>query len=122
VTNGLFDASRHFDLARMPELFCGFSRRAAEAPTRYPVACAPQAWAAGSVFMLLQACLGLDVDALASTVHVSDARLPLFLEHLQLDNVAVGDAHLDLRFERQRDGVGVDILERRGSVAVVSVK
>ena len=122
VLQGLFDASHHFDLARLPELFCGFSRRASEAPTRYPVACAPQAWAAGAAFMLLQASLGLEVDALASTVHVSDARLPTFLEHVQLDNVAVGDARLDLRFERQRDGVGVDILERRGSVAVVSVK
>ena len=37
--------------------------RAGEGPTLYPVACAPQAWAAGSVFLLLQACLGLDIDA-----------------------------------------------------------
>jgi glycogen debranching enzyme len=122
VMHGLFDASRHFDLARMPELFCGFSRRAVEAPTRYPVACAPQAWAAGAAFMLLQACLGLDVDALQSTVNVSDARLPPFLDHVQLTNVAVGDERLDLRFEREHDGVGVEIVDRRGSVAVVSVK
>jgi glycogen debranching enzyme len=122
VMHGLFDASRHFDLARMPELFCGFSRRAVEAPTRYPVACAPQAWAAGAAFMLLQACLGLDVDALQSTVNVSDARLPPFLDHVQLTNVAVGDERLDLRFERQHDGVGVEIVDRRGSAAVVSVK
>ena len=69
-----------------------------------PVACAPQAWAAGAVFMLLQACIGLEVDALASTVHISNSRLPLFLDHLQLENVAVGDARLDLRLQRQRDG------------------
>ena len=122
VMHGLFDASRHFDLARMPELFCGFTRRMGEGPTHYPVACSPQSWAAGAVFMLLQACLGLDVDALASTVHISNARLPLFLDHLQIDSVAVGDARLDLRLQRQRGGVGVDILERRGSVAVVNVK
>ena len=122
VMHGLFDASRHFDLARMPELFCGFSRRASEGPTRYPVACAPQAWAAGAVFMLLQACLGLDVDAVASTVNIANARLPHFLDHLQLENVAVGDARVDLRLHRQRDGVGVDVLERRGAVSVVNVK
>jgi glycogen debranching enzyme len=122
VMHGLFDASRHFDLARMPELFCGFSRRASEGPTRYPVACAPQAWAAGSVFMLLQACLGLDVEAATSTLRIANARLPLFLDHLQLENVAVGDARVDLRLQRQRDGVGVDVLERRGAVAVVNVK
>ena len=121
VMHALFDASRHFDLARMPELFCGFTRRPGEGPTHYPVACAPQAWAAGAVFMLLQACLGLEVDALGSTVRISDARLPLFLDHLQLENVAVGDARLDLRLQRHHDGVGVDVLERRGSVAVVSV-
>src|ERR687895_137486 len=86
VATGLFDASRHFDLARMPELFCGFTRRAGEGPTHYPVACAPQAWAAGSVFMLLQACIGLEVDARASTLHISNARLPLFLDHLELEN------------------------------------
>jgi glycogen debranching enzyme len=122
IIHGLFDASRHFDLARMPELFCGFTRRSGEGPTHYPVACAPQAWAAGAVFMLLQACLGLEVDARASTLHISNARLPLFLDHLELENVAVGDARLDLRLQRQRDGVGVDILDRRGSVAVVNVK
>jgi hypothetical protein len=72
--------------------------------------------------MLLQACLGLEVDARASTLHISHARLPLFLDHLELENVAVGDARLDLRLQRQRNGVGVDILERRGSVAVVNVK
>jgi glycogen debranching enzyme len=121
VMQGLFDASHHFDLARMPELFCGFTRRPGEGPTHYPVACAPQAWAAGAVFMLLQACIGLDVDAKASTVHISNARLPPFLEQLQLENVAVGDARLDLRLQRQRDGVRVDVLERRGPVAVVSV-
>ena len=46
------------DLHRLPELFCGFPRRPGEGPTLYPVACAPQAWAAGAVFMLLQAALG----------------------------------------------------------------
>ena len=122
VMHGLFDASRHFDLARMPELFCGFTRRTGEGPTRYPVACAPQAWAAGAVFMLLQACIGLHVDGPTSTLHISNARLPLFLDHLQLENLAVGEARIDLRLQRQRDGVGVDVLERRGAVAVVNLK
>ena len=121
VMHGLFDASRHFDLARMPELFCGFTRRPDEGPTHYPVACSPQAWAAGAVFMLLQACLGLEIDALESTVRISNARLPPFLDHLELENVAVGDARLDVRLQRQGDGVEVDILERRGSVSVAQV-
>ena len=47
------------DSHRLPELFCGFSKRPEQAPTLYPVACAPQAWAAGAVFLLLQSCLGM---------------------------------------------------------------
>ena len=119
IVEGLFDASRNFDLARMPELFCGFSRRRGEGPTHYPVACAPQAWAAGAVFMLLEACLGLEIDALASSVRFSNARLPDFLDHVQLENVAVGDARIDVRLEREHGGVAVEVLGRRGSVSVV---
>ncbi len=59
VLQGLFDASRFMSLNRLPELFCGFARRPAEKPTLYPMACAPQAWASASPFLLLQACLGL---------------------------------------------------------------
>src|SRR5262245_63172137 len=63
VLGGMMDASIFFDLHRLPELFCGFPRRPGEAPTLYPVACAPQAWASGAVFLLLQACFWLDVFA-----------------------------------------------------------
>jgi glycogen debranching enzyme len=62
VLHGLFEASTFVDLHRLPELFCGFERRPCEGPTRYPVACLPQAWAAGSPFLLVQAILGLTVD------------------------------------------------------------
>jgi glycogen debranching enzyme len=122
VMNAIFDASRHFDLARLPELFCGFSRRPGEGPTRYPVACAPQAWAAGAVFMLLQACLGLEADAATGSIHLENARLPLFLDQLRIDNLAVGDARLDVQIRRQRHGVDVEVLDRHGSVSVVNVK
>src|ERR1700693_791286 len=61
VLTGLFDSSMFFESHRLPELFCGFSRSPGRGPTLYPVACAPQAWAAGAVFLLLQSCLGLSV-------------------------------------------------------------
>ncbi|MFN2417867.1 MAG: glycogen debranching N-terminal domain-containing protein [Candidatus Limnocylindria bacterium] len=122
VMEGLFDASRHFDLARLPELFCGFSRRPAEGPTHYPVACAPQAWASGAVFMLLQACLGLETDGAARTLRFDHARLPAFLDHLEIENLPVGDATMDLRLEPQPQGVAVEVLRRRGAVEVIAVK
>ncbi|MBC7105509.1 MAG: amylo-alpha-1,6-glucosidase, partial [Firmicutes bacterium] len=59
LATGLYEASLHFPYNRLPELFCGFTRRAIGGPVRYPIACDPQAWAVGSIFHLLQALLGL---------------------------------------------------------------
>jgi len=122
IMGGLFEASRHFDLMRLPELFCGFTRRDGEAPTLYPVACSPQAWASGAPFMMLQACLGLEVVASEHKVTFNHARLPAFLDHLTIENLPVGEGRIDLRVERQRTGVGVNIQRRRGEVEVVTLK
>ncbi|MGH2357980.1 MAG: amylo-alpha-1,6-glucosidase [Candidatus Limnocylindria bacterium] len=122
ILGGLFDASRHFDLARLPELFCGFTRSPGEGPTHYPVACSPQAWAAGAVFMLLQACLGMETDAPAGALRLTHGRLPSWLDELRIENVPVGLARVDLLLERQPQGVGVDVLRREGSVEVVAVR
>jgi glycogen debranching enzyme len=120
ILGGLFDASRQFELARMPELFCGFTRRDGEGPTRYPVACAPQAWAAGAIFMLLQAALGMAIDAPAGCVRFANPQLPAFLDEVTIRRLRVGDGSVDLRFGRTGDSVAVEVLRRRGSVEVVS--
>jgi glycogen debranching enzyme len=122
ILASLFDASRHFDLARLPELFCGFTRRPGEGATRYPVACSPQAWAAGSVFMLLQAAMGLEIDAPASEVRFRHARLPDFLDQVVISGLRVGTASVDLAVERQSVGVGVRVLQRDGEVEVIGLK
>jgi glycogen debranching enzyme len=54
IIGEIYAAASHFQM-RLPELFCGFDREAGEGPIAYPVACLPQAWAAGSVFLMLQA-------------------------------------------------------------------
>src|SRR4030095_14180673 len=87
VLRGLFEASLHFDLHRMPELFCGFRQRSNEGPTLYPVACAPQAWAAGAVFLLLQACLGLEIDATKMRICLERPELPESLEQVTIRNL-----------------------------------
>ena len=68
---------------RLPELFCGFYRRDGEGPVPYPVACSPQSWSAASVFLLLQAILGMKIDAVASRLFLSSA--PVLPEFLGLD-------------------------------------
>jgi glycogen debranching enzyme len=120
ILAGLFDASRQFDLARMPELFCGFTRRDGEGPTRYPVACAPQAWAAGAVFVLLQASLGMEIDAPAGRIAFRNPRLPAFLDDVTVRRLRIGTGSVDLCFERAATGVEVRVLRRRGSLEVVS--
>src|SRR5437773_749862 len=118
VLTALFDASLFFDLHRLPELFCGFARRAGEGPTLYPVACAPQAWAAGAAFLLLQACLGLSIDAARARVTFSDAVLPPWLDWVRISNLRVGDETLDLIVERQRRGDGVTVSRAGGGIEV----
>jgi glycogen debranching enzyme len=121
VLTGMFDASLFVDLHRMPELFCGFPRRAGQGPTLYPVACAPQAWSAATVFMLLQACLGMRIEATLRRIFFSHPLLPESLQEVELFGLRVGDASIDLRLERHDHDVGVNVLRRDGDVEVVAV-
>jgi len=99
VMGDLFRASRYFGL-RMPELLCGFQRRPGEPPIAYPVTCMPQAWAAGSPFLMLQACLGLSIDARRREVRVVRPTLPHGLDSLAVDRLEVAGAEVSLVFQR----------------------
>jgi glycogen debranching enzyme len=122
VLTGLFDATLFLDLTRMPELFCGFPRRTGEGPTLYPVACAPQAWSAASVFLLLQACLGLQISASEGRVLFASPMLPPFLGAVRVQGLRVGSARVDLQLHRHPEDVGVQVLRRDGDVDVVVAK
>ncbi len=106
----------------MPELFCGFDREPGEGPVPYPVACAPQAWAAGAVFLLLQGCLGLGIDAVERQIWFHQPRLPSFVPELRITNLVVGAASVDLHLVRHGDDVGINVLRRVGDVSVVMAK
>jgi len=106
VLNECFAAAMHFGL-RMPELFCGFRRTTGEPPVGYPVACLPQAWSSGAVFMLLQACLGLRIDGLRREIHVDRPELPPGIDRLAIERLCIGDEHVGLVFERRGDRVEV---------------
>jgi glycogen debranching enzyme len=119
---GLFDASRFLELHRLPELLCGFPRRPGEGPTLYPVACSPQTWSSVAVFLLLQSCLGLRIEATQGRLEFSQPVLPPFLEHIEIKNLRIGDATIDLSLERHPKDVGIKILRREGRVEVVVTK
>lgn len=101
----LFEAANQFSM-RLPELYCGFPRGTGPGPVPYPVACLPQAWASGSVFMLLQAVLGITIDGAAKAVHIERPLLPHGIESLRVCNLPVGDAHIDIEFHRLGAEVG----------------
>jgi glycogen debranching enzyme len=107
------------DLRRLPELFCGFRRLPATGPTLYPVACAPQAWAAAAPFALLQSVLGLGFDAPRRAVRFDRPRLPVSLDELTIRQLGFDDARCDVHLRRLGDEVAVDVADRRGDVEVV---
>ena len=83
---------------RLPELFSGVASDYAEKPVWYPVSCSPQAWAAGSVFLMLQGALGLRIDAENHELHVCHPALPEGISRLELKNLHVGERSIDLKF------------------------
>jgi glycogen debranching enzyme len=122
ILTGQFEAGMFFDLQRMPELFCGFSRDPGEGPILYPVACAPQAWSATSVFLLFQACLGLEISGLDQKIIFTSPHLPASLGELRIHNLEVRGASVDLMLIRQERDVGVNVIHREGEVQVLVVK
>jgi len=122
ILSGLFDASLFIDLHRLPELFCGFARRHGSGPTLYPVACSPQSWAAGAVFLLLQSCLGLTVDGGEQRIVFERPMLPESLPEITLRRLSAGKGIVDIRIRRYPHDVGITVLERKGKVDVVVVK
>ena len=117
IVTGLFNASLFFELQRLPELFCGFTRREGVGPTLYPVACSPQSWAAGSVLLLLQTCLGLSIQAHQSEVYFTSPSLPDIVQEVHIKNLRVGASYVDLVVDHSFRGVGVE--RRQGEVNVV---
>ncbi len=122
VLAGLFDTSQFMEFDRLPELFCGFDRRPGQAPTLYPVACSPQAWATAAPFLLLESCLNMRIDAPAGEVLFDHPMLPPFLTELTISNLAVGDSRLDLRLIRYPLDVGINIERRSGNARVRIIK
>jgi glycogen debranching enzyme len=118
ILSGLFDACRALEDARLPELLCGFDRRPGEPPTLYPIACSPQAWAAGSVFLLLQAVLGLTIDAPIGLVQLVHPALPGPFDQLSIHGLELPSGSVDLLVERSGDALDLRVLRACDGVDV----
>ncbi|MEA2445790.1 MAG: hypothetical protein QOJ12_3082, partial [Thermoleophilales bacterium] len=118
----LLDAAASFSGYRLPELFAGLRRSAYEDPVPYPVACRPQAWAAGALPAMLIAGLGLVPDALERRLSIARPSLPRHLSRVAVSGLRVGDARIDLLFERvagRPDSVALTDAHVDGDVDVV---
>lgn len=119
VVTGLFDAAIHHPYFRLPELFCGFTRRGRSDPVEYPVACSPQAWAAGTMFMALQSILGLTPDAPNNMLWVNEPTLPPWLDRVHLSNLRIGSSRLAMTFSRQEGVTSFTVPRKEGKLRIV---
>lgn len=119
LSTGLFQAVLHWDGLRMPELFCGFPRQPGYGPTRYPVACSPQAWAAGVVFELVSGMLGFMPDERRNQLMLDRPILPPWLNWIEVRNLRFRGSRLSLIVERGRQGSAVELLGREGDAEIL---
>jgi glycogen debranching enzyme len=110
IARDISDAASHFLANQLPELYTTIERDEGSFPVQYLGANVPQAWAAGSVFALLQAILGFVPDAPRGKLHV-DPLLPEWLPDLTVFDLRVGGHCFDIRFWREGPKTQFEVLQ-----------
>ena len=121
VLLALLDLSSQVELGRLPELFCGLKRRPNEAPTLYPVACSPQAWASAAPFFVLEGCLGISIQAERGRIVFDRPFLPDGIPQLSIRGLHCGKVSVDLLLERRNDSVLVHLENKQEEVEIVTI-
>ncbi len=117
----MLDLSSEVELHRLPELFCGLKRRPNEAPTLYPVACSPQAWASAAPFLVLEGCLGISVQAERGRIVFDRPFLPEGIPQLAIRGLRCGKVQVDLLLERRNDSVLVHVENKQDEIEIVTI-
>jgi glycogen debranching enzyme len=118
VMTATFDTTLTMEAQRLPELFCGFDRKKGQSPTSYPVACSPQAWSVGSIFMMIQACLGMKINAAAKTISFCHPVLPAFLKEITITNLRLNHKLIILQARRNKENVDAVLLTPNADVEI----
>jgi len=118
----LFDAARMFQYYRLPELFGGGVLSPHQTPVPYPVACRPQAWAAGTFPLITQAILGLHPDAPDGRLYVVAPDLPRFVDRVRVQGLRVGGGEADLLYERRGARTRVRVTRTSGPLQVQTLR
>jgi glycogen debranching enzyme len=109
IAHDISVAAEYFRLNQLPELYTAFEREETNFPVQYIGANVPQAWAAGSAFMLTQALLGFLPDAPRNKLYV-DPSLPRWLPDLTVQDLRIGKHKLDIRFWREGEGTAFEVI------------
>jgi len=118
LVGDILEAAQRFPAFRLPELFCGFAREDNPDPVPYPVACSPQAWAAGAPFLFLKTMLGLRAHADRNELELWHPHLPGWVNKVTLRNLQVGEGAVDLLFHSWRGTTSAEVLRKVGDVDV----
>src|SRR5262249_3663607 len=121
IFEALFQAATYMDHRRIPELYCGFRRRPGRGPTLYPVACSPQAWAAGAPFSLLQSMLGLEFDHPARQIRLINPSVPELAGDIIIRNLSLGEANADVAIRQEGKAISLQVMRTRGDLRVTLV-
>ncbi|MBO1512501.1 amylo-alpha-1,6-glucosidase [Metabacillus bambusae] len=118
VINGLIQAASYFEYDRLPELFCGYDQSIGKA-VKYPVACSPQAWAAGTPLVFIQTILGLFPNSLQKEIYLAPHLLDEMNE-LLVENITIGDGHLSIYISRIENGLKIGVLKNTTGYELIS--
>ena len=121
VFGTLFQAALRFRDYRLPELFCGVQRRDFDDPVHYPVSCSPQAWASGSIFLMLNSILGIRPSAPRKELNIINPELPEWLDHLHIRNLRIGNSRVGLDFTRRGHRTFCNVVDVDGDKLLVNV-
>jgi glycogen debranching enzyme len=109
IARAISAAGSHFLFNQLPELYTSTERRQADFPVQYLGANVPQAWAAGSVFTLMQVMLGIMPDARTGKLYL-DPELPSWLPDLTVLDLRMDQYQFDIRFWREGEETKFEVL------------
>jgi hypothetical protein len=122
LSTALIEVLEGSDDFRLPELYCGFRKRGDAPPVPYEVACKPQAWAAGSLFLMMKSMLGISMDTQQSYVVFNSPTLTERMSSLEIKGLRGRDWEMDLMLRRTKAGTVVDVTRKTGNVRVMTVR
>ena len=114
LATALFDVILASSDFRLPELYCGFEKTADEEPVPYAVACKPQAWSAGSIFLILKSLLGIQTKLGEERVIFRGPILPKQIRSLEVRGLPVHDFNIDFVVRQGASSSTVELIASSG--------